>query len=497
MQWRERIDEIIGLDLRSLALFRISIALVVLYDLADRVRELSVHYTDAGVVPAATLLEIYGSRVNASVHVLASGSLAGEALVFALHASAATALLVGYRARLASALCWYLSLSLQFRVVTFLHMGGDELVACALLFGSFLPIDAYWSLDRKSGRTQAPRANRVVGVASTALIFQLCVLYWMTGWQKSGDAWTEGRAVWYLVNVKFLSSPLAHWLAEQAWAIAPLTYASLALERWGAFLLWVPTSTAALRVICVVSFSLLHIGMGLFLYIGPYPIMCIAVWLALLPGRFWDEWLPSALRTLGLADAWIPSSRESSSASLRPIGRDWFFEVVAGVLILHIVLFSAGTMRVLGFDLSTLPGIQISAGRALGMNNTWAMMSPNPGNYNWWFIVDGELASGKHADPYRNQEVSWERPENIRESIGSWRARQHLSGLIAFPKNSLRWVTNWRGFGDYLCREWNRNYHGDDRMLGGQFGWVVEPIMRFKLGQPARRSIETFRCPPT
>ncbi len=43
MGWRGRLDEIIGLDLRSLALFRISVATVVLYDLADRVRDLPAH----------------------------------------------------------------------------------------------------------------------------------------------------------------------------------------------------------------------------------------------------------------------------------------------------------------------------------------------------------------------------------------------------------------------------------------------------------------------
>ena len=113
----QKIREIFTLDLRSLALFRIALGLLIIGDLFTRSVDLTAHYTDAGVLPASTLFDIYGSRVYASIHVIASGSLTAEALVFALHAIAAIALLVGYRTRLATVLCWYLSVSLQFRMV--------------------------------------------------------------------------------------------------------------------------------------------------------------------------------------------------------------------------------------------------------------------------------------------------------------------------------------------------------------------------------------------
>jgi hypothetical protein len=98
--WRSRFQEIIGLDLRSLALYRISIALVILYDLADRAGDLSAHYTDAGILPTSSMLAFYGSKIYSSIHVIASGSVAAEAGVFVVHALAAVALLVGYRTRL-------------------------------------------------------------------------------------------------------------------------------------------------------------------------------------------------------------------------------------------------------------------------------------------------------------------------------------------------------------------------------------------------------------
>src|ERR1700678_2894139 len=42
---------VFGLDLRSLALFRINIALVFLWDLQERARDLRAHYTEDGVLP--------------------------------------------------------------------------------------------------------------------------------------------------------------------------------------------------------------------------------------------------------------------------------------------------------------------------------------------------------------------------------------------------------------------------------------------------------------
>src|SRR3712207_8613651 len=50
-------SDVFGADLRSLAAFRIVLALVVLSDLASRATDLVVHYTDDGLMPRTVLLE--------------------------------------------------------------------------------------------------------------------------------------------------------------------------------------------------------------------------------------------------------------------------------------------------------------------------------------------------------------------------------------------------------------------------------------------------------
>jgi hypothetical protein len=53
----EKLVEVFGADLRSLALFRIVLALLVLVDLTNRATDFYAHYTDAGVLPRTVLLE--------------------------------------------------------------------------------------------------------------------------------------------------------------------------------------------------------------------------------------------------------------------------------------------------------------------------------------------------------------------------------------------------------------------------------------------------------
>ena len=50
-----KLTKIFGLDLRSLAVFRIGLALVVMADLLSRFRGVSAHYTDQGVLPREAL----------------------------------------------------------------------------------------------------------------------------------------------------------------------------------------------------------------------------------------------------------------------------------------------------------------------------------------------------------------------------------------------------------------------------------------------------------
>src|ERR687889_497980 len=71
-----------GIDLRTLALYRVCLALIIITDLVARARDLTAHYSDAGVLPRAALLGDIG-QWSPSLHLI-SGSPRVQALLFVL-----------------------------------------------------------------------------------------------------------------------------------------------------------------------------------------------------------------------------------------------------------------------------------------------------------------------------------------------------------------------------------------------------------------------------
>jgi hypothetical protein len=67
---RAKAVEVFSADLRSLTVFRIVLALLILAVLANRATDLSAHYTDQGVLPRTVLLEEVLSRWAFSLNLM-------------------------------------------------------------------------------------------------------------------------------------------------------------------------------------------------------------------------------------------------------------------------------------------------------------------------------------------------------------------------------------------------------------------------------------------
>src|SRR3712207_3360366 len=146
-EWlRTKAVEVFGADLRSLAVFRIVLALLVLADLANRATDLRQHYTDAGVLPRTALVQEGLTPWAFSLNLM-NGRLFFQVLLLVAAALAALGLLIGYRTRLCTIVLWVLLLSIQWRNPL---VGGSDgpLLRLLLFWGMFLPLGAYWSVDR-------------------------------------------------------------------------------------------------------------------------------------------------------------------------------------------------------------------------------------------------------------------------------------------------------------------------------------------------------------
>src|SRR5262245_4341584 len=111
--WRRKLADVFGLDVRSLALLRIGLAVMVLCAVYIRYQQLQAHSTAAGVLPRDFLLHWLPS-LPLSVHLL-DGSLPFQAALCYFEALVGLALLVGWQTRSATILAWFLTISLHAR----------------------------------------------------------------------------------------------------------------------------------------------------------------------------------------------------------------------------------------------------------------------------------------------------------------------------------------------------------------------------------------------
>src|SRR5207302_1481664 len=105
---------ILCVDARSLALFRVLLALCLAVDFATALSEFSALYSDLGVLPRNAVTEFWPSGVANSFY-LATGNPLLTDLLLCVHGATILALLVGYRCRLTAFLCFLFTTSLQNR----------------------------------------------------------------------------------------------------------------------------------------------------------------------------------------------------------------------------------------------------------------------------------------------------------------------------------------------------------------------------------------------
>ena len=281
---------VFGVDLRTLALFRILLGLYLIADVCLRLRDLSAHYSDAGIMPRATQLD-HLSAGSYSLH-LVNGSSLFQAGLFTLALLAAFCLIVGFRTRIATIASWVLLLSVQNRN-TFILSGEDNLALLLLFWAMFLPLGARYSIDASLDRSVDGREDRYFSVATLALLVQGMSMYFFSALLKSDARWIpEGTAVFYALNLDYMVTPFGLWLRQFEPLLRGLTYYVFVLELIGPILIFSPVFHRTLRPLIMVAFITMHIGFLACLEIGLFPVISIIMNLAFLPSRFWDraEW---------------------------------------------------------------------------------------------------------------------------------------------------------------------------------------------------------------
>ncbi len=288
---------IFGIDLRTLALFRIALGVTLLWDLINRAQYLTFFYTDRGVMTRAQAIDWLAPE-RLSFHLM-GGHPWLQAVLFVAAGLIALALAAGWRTRLMTFLSWLFLLSLQNRNPILLQ-GGDTLLLLLLFWSIFLPLGARFSIDAALDPSQhdgRARENGYVSAATAAILLQASHVYVFGALLKTSPEWLpDGTAVYYALQLDSLATTAGIWLRQFEGVLHGLTYYVWFLELLTPLLLFSPVLHLPLRLTGQALLIAMHIGFAVFLFIGLFPVVSICSLLLFTPGAVWD-WLARRLRT--------------------------------------------------------------------------------------------------------------------------------------------------------------------------------------------------------
>lgn len=286
---------IFGIDLRTLALFRISLATMILVDLALRARDIGAFFTDEGVLTRAQSMG-HSIAYRWSLHWI-NGTEWAQVILFIVAATAALLLLVGYRTRIMVVLSWVFLLSIQNRN-ELLTTGGDNLLLLMVFWAMFLPIGARFSVDAALNSAYQKDLNARVevnhdycSIASVAVLLQVAYLYFFTAILKTGDSWRVTMdAAFYAIHIDQLTTIFGHWMRNFPALMHFGTYYVWYLEVLALFLLFSPIFYIPLRLITLALLILMHAAFLACLYLVLFPFIDLVSLTLFVPGVVW-VWL--------------------------------------------------------------------------------------------------------------------------------------------------------------------------------------------------------------
>ena len=278
------------MDLRSLALFRVLVALILIIDfLFTRLPWFTLFYTDRGLLSLRDIMAGDFFWASSSSLNFISSSNVYQFSLFLLAIVFFFMLLVGYKTKWILLGSWALLVSFQARNFLILN-SGDTLLGLLLFWSLYLPLGDCFSVDNGSVQAKETRKYSIFSINSVAFIFQILFVYYFTFLLKTHDIWKSGQGVYYALmldnfrtmwgdillqypNLMRISSYIVYYIVENWMPIFFLLFGYL----------W------RYRVVLIVFMCVFHFSLGLFLHLGLFSWICMAGWLALLPAEFWEK----------------------------------------------------------------------------------------------------------------------------------------------------------------------------------------------------------------
>lgn len=396
-------------DLRSLGLFRILFAAVLIGDWFARWRDVTAFYTSEGVFPNA--LRLLAGATAAQFTLLDwFDSPAAVRCFFLASLACYVLLLLGWRTRwvVVASLVAFISIGKR---NLFVLIGADQVIVTMLFWAALLPLGKRFSLDaRRHRHRDLEAAEEVNGFQSAAVLgatLQIAMIYLCTAIAKSGQTWIDGEAMYFAINFAAPRTALARWIsAAPLGTVQALTWSVLALEYAAAPLVLSPWGQPYLRRIIMALLVAMHLGITWWMDVGAFSYVMIASYAILLGEKDW-----ALMRRI--AARWTPrfAGKTSDGASQSWARASRLENVLAAVFMAYCVsLAFAQNVLPRWWGEVRLPGAIAWLSETTLVSQNWNMFAPDPPRYSRWWVCDGTLEDGAHWDPLTGTEPRLAKP---------------------------------------------------------------------------------------
>lgn len=447
---------------RSLGVFRILIAFVLLLDSLNKALWARHFYSDWGLLPRTVWISDFMPAWKMSIH-LASGETWFQVVLILIQALAAIAMMIGWKTRTAQFIAFILLCSLQSRNNVILS-AADDLLRLSLFWSLFLPLNKAFAVEKDATATST---DSITSFASIAFITQLFLMYFITGLLKHHPIWfEEGSAIYYALNIDMYMKPAGIFLRDYIGLTQVFTWLTLALEIFGPFLIF---AGRKLRTTAVILFIGFHLGLALTMTLGLFPWIAIIYWIALIPDSVWSTPFGSKISmTFDKVFFQIKSLlskidlKEPKSTAYKFTRPGQYFLIMCFGLMIWINLASLSKKV-------PFPEAVKATTYYLYLNQHWDMFAPYPIKNDGWFVIEGRFKDGTAKELQTNEDVTFAKPA--------------LSSSLYANSEWRKWMLNvWdRGnrkillpYARYLCRKFSASETGDSDLATIKINFMKE-----------------------
>lgn len=465
------------IDLRSLALMRIGIGVVLLIDICFRMQYAEAFYSNTGILPFQMLKETIWHPYWFTLH-NTFDSIYFQYTIFIVHAIASVMLILGIHTRFFSFFCWILLISSHSRN-PFILQGGDDLIRLILLLGVFIPWGEKYSVDAKKNPPDYNNVYLLKNWAVLVYVIQISFVYFFSALMKGPEWYAEFTAVYYTYQLKHITYESANWLSQFPYLLKILTALVFYIELLVILLIFSPYKNQTTRFIACIVIMVFHLWNGLTINVGLFFAIGIVSSLGLLPSfvmnSFEDFFKLNANQKHG---AIFNNSLADSSVTVAI----WF------AVIVYITSWNLSNCTFITYkmDKRLKPFAHI-----LRIDQNWGMFAPAVYKDDGWFVFEAVTINNDTIDLLRKgRPVTHDIPNEKDALFKQDRWRKYGEHLKSMSYGYLR-----APFCKYIARTWNEHAENKIGKLRIVY-WKQNTLPDYKRSIPERDELYEITITP-